>query len=110
MLKEGVLRGKKNFDLVYRKGRSKGDKYVVIFCIPNGLEQNRVAYVASKKVGNSVKRHRAIRLLRECHRNLDGLKQGYDIIFVARNTMNGKKCQTVFESVRKAAGRAGLLK
>lgn len=110
MLKEGVLRGSKDFDSVYRKGRSKSDRYVVLFYRENGLEGNRVAYVASKKVGNSVKRHRAVRLLRESYRNLRDIRQGYDLVFIARNTINGRKCQEVAGSMRKAVRKAGLMK
>ena len=31
MLKENVLSGKRNFDIVYKKGKSVGHKYVVVF-------------------------------------------------------------------------------
>ena len=65
MLRENVLRRKEDFDRIYRKGKSVGDRYVVIFCMRNDLGFNRIAYLASKKVGNSVKRNRARRLMRE---------------------------------------------
>ena len=92
MLKENVLRRKEDFDRIYRKGKSVGDRYVVIFCLGNHLGFNRIAYLASKKVGNSVKRNRARRLMRESVRTSDAeIRQGYDLIIIARNTINGKK-------------------
>ena len=41
--------------------------------------------IFSRKVGNSVVRHRVTRVIRECCRlHQDELKQGLDIIFIAR--------------------------
>lgn len=110
MLKEDVLRGDKAFDSVYKRGTSKGDRYVVLFYLKNSLGYNRTAFVASKKVGNSVKRHRAARLLRESFRGLDNLKEGYDIIFIARNSINGRKCPEVAASMKNAVRKAGLFR
>ena len=110
MLKQDVLRGDKAFDSVYKKGRSKGDKYVVLFYLKNDLDYNRTAFVASKKVGNSVKRHRATRLMRESFRNIGETKEGYDLIFIARNSINGRKCQDVLSSMKSVLGKAGLFR
>ena len=53
----------------------------------NSFEYNRLGISVSKKVGNSVVRHRVTRLIRESYRlNQEKLKIGYDIIVVARNT------------------------
>ena len=50
----------------------------------------------SKKVGNSVVRHRITRLLRESYRlNRIIIKEGYDIVVVARNTAKGKSFQEI---------------
>ena len=84
--REDVLRYQKDFDRVYRKGKSVGDRYVVVFCLKNNLDHNRISFLASKKVGNSVVRHRIKRRLKEIARlNEDGVKKGYDIVIIARN-------------------------
>lgn len=91
-----ILRNQKHFNAVYKKGKSKGSRYVVVLYKKNGLEYSRVAFLASKKVGNSVQRNRARRLMRESFRHINkNLVMGYDIIFVARNNINGQKCQDV---------------
>ena len=88
MLKRDILRRKEDFDLIYKKGRSVGERYIVLFYMKNGLSYNRIAFLASKKVGNSVKRNRAKRLMKESYRFLkDDIGNGYDIIFIARNTI-----------------------
>lgn len=83
-----VLNCQKDFDKVYRFGKSQGSKYVVLFYRKNDLGYTRISYLASKKVGNSVKRNRARRLMREAFR-LSGqtISEGYDLIFIARSSI-----------------------
>ena len=111
MLKKEVLRRDRDFSSIYKKGKSVGDKFVVVFSKKNNLPYNRTAFLASKKVGNAVARNRARRLMKESYRSLcDQLVPGYDLIFIARNTINNSKCADVKKSIEAAAKRAGLLK
>jgi len=109
MLKPNVLRKKKDFSTLYNKGKSAGDRYVVVFCKKNGLSYNRTAFLASKKVGKSVKRNRARRLMKEGYRDIkETLPKGYDIIFIARNTIVDTKCAEVKKSMVSALKKSGL--
>ena len=113
MLKRNVLRKKTDFQSIYNRGKSVGDRFVVLFYRPNGLVYNRTGFLASKKVGNSVKRNRARRLMKESYRHLAGrLSQNvhYDFIIIARNTISGKKCAEVEKSLFSAMKRAGVIK
>ena len=84
-MRENVLRRKEDFDRIYRKGKSVGDRYVVIFCMRNDLGFNRIAYLASKKVGNSVVRHHLTRLIRESYRlQEEHFQCGFDLVVIAR--------------------------
>lgn len=106
MLKKEILRKKSDFDAIYRAGRSVPDRYVVLFLRENDLPYTRTAFLASKKVGNSVQRNRAKRLMRESYRlNEEKFSVGYDIIFIARNTINGRKLKDVEKSMMNAAAR-----
>lgn len=84
---------KKNSDFVnvYHHGKSYANKYLVMFILKNDTDQNRYGITVSKKVGNSVVRHRVTRLIRESIRlNEEKLDRGFDIVIVARNTAKNK--------------------
>ena len=61
---------KKNsdFQIVYKNGRSYANRLLVMYVYQTGREETRIGISVSKKVGNSVVRHRVTRLLRECFR------------------------------------------
>ena len=90
------LRNNKEFQMVYNEGKSNANKYLVLYYRKNDLEYNRLGISVSKKVGNSVVRHRTTRLIRESYRlNQDNLKTGYDMVVIARQTAKGKDCHTI---------------
>ena len=78
---------KKNyqFQTVFKKGVSRADKYLVMYVLENGTERNRIGISVSKKVGNSIVRHRVTRLVRESYRLQEAMfNSGLDIVIVAR--------------------------
>ncbi len=78
---------KKNhqFQFVYKNGKSYANKYLVMYIKENGLGKNRIGISVSKKVGNSVVRHRVTRLIRESYRLHENIfNSGLDIVIVAR--------------------------
>jgi ribonuclease P protein component len=49
--------------------------------------------------------------MKESYRSLcDQFVPGYDIIFIARNTITNSKCADVKKSIEAATKRAGILK
>ena len=79
------LKKNKDFQNVYRNGKSYADKYLVMYVLENGLESNRIGISVSKKVGNSVVRHHLTRLLRESYRlHEEMFHSGWDIVVIAR--------------------------
>lgn len=110
MLKPNVLRRDKDFTAIYKKGKSVGERYIVLFYRKNRLPYNRTAFLASKKVGNSVIRNRARRLMKESYRDLEmSLKPGYDLIMIARNTICGLKCAEVKKSMESAFNKSKII-
>ena len=110
MKKPGILRKQEDFTRLYKKGRSTGSRHLVLLYRKNGLSFNRKAFLASKKVGNSVCRNRARRLMREAFRKTEAeLPTGYDFLLIARHTILDCKCDQVENSLRYALQRTGLL-
>ena len=106
MLKKEVLRKKEDFNVIYKAGKSIPDRYIVLFYKRNDLPYSRTAFLASKKVGNSVQRNRAKRLMKESYRlNEERIRPGFDLIFIARKTINGRKFRDVIKSMMNAAAR-----
>lgn len=85
------LKKNRDFQIVYKRGKSYANKYLVMYKKPNGLNKNRIGISVSKKVGNSVVRHRLTRLIRESYRLQESKMQcGYDIVVIVRASANGK--------------------
>lgn len=111
MLKKTVLRRKKDISSIYKKGKSEGSKYVVLFYKKNGFNYNRTCVLASKKVGNSVKRNRARRLIKSAYRNFEKeIDIGYDLIFISRKEIVEVKCNDVEKSLYSLFKRTGLFR
>ena len=65
MLYSESLKKYPEFQAVYKNGRTFANRYLVMYVKENGTKRNRIGISVSKKVGNSVVRHRMTRLVRE---------------------------------------------
>lgn len=87
---ENLIRNE-DFIEIYRNSKSYANKYLVMYVKTNEYNYNRLGISVSKKVGNSVIRHRVTRLVRESYRLSEhNIKDGFDIIVVARVGAKGK--------------------
>ena len=92
------LKKNKDFQLVYKTGRSAANKYLVMYVLRTERETNRIGISVSKKTGNSVVRHRLKRQLLESYRLREtSFDRGLDIIIIARP---GAKERDFFELER----------
>lgn len=84
-----------DFQRVYKKGKSYANKYLIMYILERDTQKNRIGISVSKKVGNSVVRHRVTRLIRESYRlNEKKFVGGFDIVVIARP---GAKEKNFFE-------------
>ena len=94
------LKNTQQFSNVYNKGKYYTNKYLVMYVLENDLSFNRVGISVSKKVGNSVVRHRLTRLVRESYRLHEEIfNNGLDIVVVVRKDaalMTYEKIESAF--------------
>lgn len=87
-----TLKSNRDFKNVYNRKKSFANKYLIMYIKENGTDTLRLGVSVSKKVGNSIVRHRLARLIREAFRlNNDNVKRGLDIVVVARAGLKEKR-------------------
>ena len=94
------LRKNKDFQSVFQSGKSCANKYFVMYVSKNNLGINRFGVSVSKKIGNSVVRHRMKRLLKECFRlQEDMFNSSLDIVVIVRKGADSLDYEEVKKSV-----------
>ena len=91
MKKTVTIKENRTFRRIYNRGKSAVTPHLVLYVRPNGQRRNRLGVTVSTKLGGAVVRNRARRRLREVYRLAQpNLKQGYDLVLVARaRSVNG---------------------
>ena len=102
---------KKNDDFrkCYRTGKSYANRILVLYVCGNDREKNRIGISVSKKVGNSVVRHRIKRLIRENYRLREQMfNSGLDMVVVARSAAKDADYHRIGSALLHLAGKAGI--
>ncbi len=82
--KERLLK-RKEFQLVFDKGEKFRNNQLKVYALSNGNSVSRIGLVVGRKFGNSPKRNRFKRILREAYRlNKSLLNYGADIVVIPR--------------------------
>jgi ribonuclease P protein component len=86
--KRGRLSRSGDFDRVYREGRSRANRFLVVYAFPRreaADEDTRLGVSVSRKVGGAAQRSSVKRALREAFWSLEkALPAGHDFVIVAR--------------------------
>ena len=99
------LKKNRDFQLLYKEGKSRANRYLVLYVKENGLEKNRLGVSVSKKVGNSIVRHRITRLIRESYRlHEDMFNSGLDIVVIARGTARDVSFHQISSALKHLGG------
>ena len=104
-----TLKENYEFRRTYQKGVSAVSPVMVLYCRKNRLGRNRLGLVSSKKLGHAVVRNRCRRRLREVYRLHSGqLRQGWDIILVARGRTAGVPWQELNDTFLRLCRKLNL--
>ena len=69
----------------------------------------RVAFIAGKKLGNAVWRNKAKRRMRALCKLSGGPYPGYDVLFIAKRTVNNTHFSAIEQRLRKALSKQGIV-
>ena len=111
MLYSCSLKKNDEFKRVYRFGRSKANRNLVLYVWNNNSNENHLGISVSKKVGNSIVRHHMTRLIREAYRlHEEEFNIGLDLVVVVRCGDKKTKLDEVESSLLHLANLQRILK
>lgn len=95
------LKNTSQFREVYNNGKSAVNGLLVLYALPDNMSGSRLGISVSKKVGNSVVRHRLTRLIRESYLRLKpDIPEGYSIVVVGRVRAKEKTFSDIYDAMK----------
>ena len=100
------------FKEIYKKRKSFSNDFFILYTNENvNNDSNRLGISISKKVGNSVVRHKIKRRIRDIfYKNKNNLKKVYDIVIVCKNKTNDSNYKELNESFIELCRKQKILK
>lgn len=101
--KENRLKHKKDFDDIFKKGKSFSSKFLFLKIKKNKLSYNRFAFIVSQKISKkAVVRNKTRRRLQEIIRKEnEKIEPGWDIILITRPGIEKEEFGSLKEKIRK---------
>lgn len=106
-----ILKQKRDFQIVYRNGRSLANRYLVLYIFPMKNKKGpKAGFAAGKKLGNAVVRNRLKRMLRESYRLEQFIiNPDFWLLLVARKSAISVKQPVIEKAFRNLAEKAGIV-
>lgn len=104
------LRSSREFARIYALRQRAGNRDLLIFAARNELGFTRIGLSVSRKHGNSIRRHRIRRLLREAYRlEQHVIPEGLDLILIPGKTSGEATLQDYRASLKRLTRRLGTM-
>ncbi|MBU5437972.1 ribonuclease P protein component [Tissierella sp. MSJ-40] len=111
MNKKYRLRNNMEFKKVYNGRKNYWNRNLILYIRRNGLDNSRVGYSITKKIGNSVVRNKVRRRMKEIYRlNFHNIKEGYDLIFIPKKNVVDISYKELESAMLHLLKLSGLLK
>ena len=107
--KQFRLKKNKEFNYIYKKGNTTSNKVLSVVYVPTKLENIRVGFSISNKVGNSVVRHKVKRRLTHLFKEFINQLPKNNYIFVARTGIQNLEYNDLRIQMQRVLQKAGLL-
>lgn len=110
--KKNRLTRKKDFDLVFKKGKSFKEDFLILRAVGSKTEDCRFGIVVSKKISKKATvRNRVKRKLRALTElKIKKIKKGTDIIFIALPGLERKEFSEVEKTINSLFKKSKLIK
>lgn len=105
-----LLRKNKNFQFVYRVGKSYANRLAVLYVSKNHSKFTRIGFVTGKRLGGAVIRNRVKRMFKEAYRlNQEQFLCGLDLVVIGRVPVVGQSQAVVTKSLMDLCKKAKVL-
>lgn len=100
------------FKNVLTKGRYFIGKQIIIYCLKNNYNYNRIGIAISSSLTNAVKRNHIKRLIRAAYQKFNFLDSSYDIVFIWNKKEEIEKAEykTIYEDLEKTFLKIKIIK
>ncbi|MEW9675361.1 ribonuclease P protein component [Lentibacillus sp. L22] len=112
MKKEFRIKANKEFQHVFKKGKSFANRQLVIYFLKKPDQRHfRIGLSVGKKIGNAVTRNRIKRYLRQAFLELEeNIRNDYDIVIIARQPTKEMSSHQMKKSLTHLLMKQHLLK
>lgn len=112
MKKEYRVKDNKDFQAIFKKGKSFANRQLVIYYMKKKDQEHfRVGLSVGKKIGNAVVRNRIKRYLRQAFHELgNDIESSYDMIIIARQPTKAMDFFEIKKSLTHLLSKERLLK